>query len=97
MGDCQRNGDDSFKIGLASVDWRCARNRESERYIQRRIHKKCVDKKREKKNHLKIYFRKVYIPTPHPVNPFPDITKYDPNDFHEVSFDPEQRIDHNKG
>ena len=39
----------------------------------------------------------MYIPTANPVNPFPDITKYDPIDYHEVSLDPEIKINHNKG
>jgi len=37
------------------------------------------------------------MPTPNPINPFPDITKYDPNDYHEVSLDPLSKINHNKG
>ena len=44
-----------------------------------------------------VFRSKVYIPTPHPINPFPDITKYDPIDYHEVSLDPLAKINHNKG
>lgn len=43
------------------------------------------------------YYRKVYVPTPYPVNPFIDITKYDPDDYHEVLLTPEEKINHNKG
>lgn len=32
------------------------------------------------------YFRKnIVIPTRNPVNPFPDLTKWDPEDYHDVA------------